>query len=213
MVLFVVMFLSYLAGSFSTARFIARRFGNLDITKSGSKNPGASNVYLLMGFRYALLVTIVDLMKGYLPARIIGQFAYQIQPFWWINERSEIMLAVGISAVIGHIYPIYYNFRGGKGVATISGVLLAVAPISTVIALLVWLAALSWKRTFSLASLTAAITFPIALYFIEGERRLAILGWGMTVPLLLLFTHVENIKRLLKHSELPIEENEEPQDG
>ncbi len=204
---------SYLMGSFPTAALVADKIKNLDIFKSGSRNPGASNVFRLMGFRWALLVLTVDMLKGYLPVRLTEEWLQQLSKENPQIHPETIKALVGLAAVSGHIFPITTRFKGGKGAATIGGVLVALAPTASSISLLVWAIVLYVLRKFSLASLAASITFPFAVYVFEGKRTLSSLGWGMLVPLLLTATHRENIRRLRKGDELPVKLRMEREDG
>ncbi|MBZ0263470.1 glycerol-3-phosphate 1-O-acyltransferase PlsY [bacterium] len=209
--LLLAMFGAYLIGSFPTAAVVAKRFGGVSIFEQGSGNPGTSNVYRVLGLRWALLVLSIDILKGYLPARLAGRFIDLIEKDPWFTEASEVMVVVGLGAILGHIYPIYTKFQGGKGVATTGGVLMSVAPYASVASLVTWLITLRWKRTFSLASLAAAIIFPFALYFFEGGRRFDVIGWGMIVPLLVILTHKSNLQRILQRDEFGMKNEKKEQ--
>lgn len=209
----IAMILAYLIGSFPTAYYVAKSVGGISIFQHGSGNPGASNVYRVLGLKWAVLVVVTDVAKGFLPTKLAGYFADSFPPWFRIDDRGEIMVAIGLCAVIGHIYPVYMKFRGGKGVATMGGMLFAVAPIASSLTILVWTLALGWKKIFSLASLAAAMTFPFALYFFDGARKLSTLGWGLLVPLVLLITHHDNIRRLVNHDELEMKKKMDEKDG
>ncbi len=205
----LVILFGYLAGSIPTAVIIAKRFGGIDVFSEGSGNPGASNVFRLMGFKWAVVVMTIDIFKGFIPVYLVGQFhEYFLHPIFARNY-IWVMLWAGAGAVVGHLLPLYTKFRGGKGVATSGGVMLALAPMASSVVLMVWAVVLYWKRTFSVASLVAACVFPLSLYCFEGEQQKSVFMWSLIVPVMLFATHRSNLKRLWQGEEFPMNENEE----
>ena len=118
-----------MVGSIPTALIVSRKFFGVDIRDYGSGNMGATNTFRVLGKKYGSIVMLVDILKGMLAVAL-----YNLLPYYLGNEldRTNFMLALGISAVIGHIFPIYANFKGGKGVATLFGMILAIQPIIAV---------------------------------------------------------------------------------
>ncbi|HEB84548.1 MAG TPA: glycerol-3-phosphate 1-O-acyltransferase [Bacteroidetes bacterium] len=205
-ILLLVIVPGYLVGSFPTAVLVARLNG-VDIFREGSGNPGASNVYRLLGLRWAFLVLAIDLMKGFIPVALAARWLAMHggpHPF----SHTVILATLGFATFFGHVKSIFLHFQGGKGVATLFGALFAIAPQAMSLVVLVYLTALLGTRTFSLASLCAAAAFPICLLVREGRYDWPTFGWSMLVPTLLLWTHRSNLKRLLRHEELPMRHDE-----
>lgn len=183
--------LAYLLGSLSSAILICRVSGQPDPRSQGSKNPGASNVLRIAGKRYAFQVLLFDVFKGWLPVFLAKQAGMTMPLLGW----------VAFFAFLGHLYPVFFKFRGGKGVATALGGLLALAwPIATV-AILSWLVMIALFRIISLASITTAgVVFGYALYHLSFKNNFPIL----LMSLLLIMRHHTNIRRLLAGKETTI---------
>lgn len=184
----VVTILSYLIGSIPTG-FIVGKFAGVDVRSAGSGNIGATNVARVMGKGRGLLTLIADVAKGFLPALAARKMGF----------GDTAVALVGAVAFLGHLYPIFLKFRGGKGVATAFGVLLAVAPQATLVPLAVFIAVALPSRMVSAGSIGAAIATPIALWFFSYPTPLVALGVFFAV--LVVVRHRENIKRLLQGTE------------
>lgn len=190
--------LGYLVGSLSFAVIVSRVMGLNDPRTYGSKNPGATNV-LRSGSKAAAIVTLLlDAAKGWLPVALVHWFG---QPYG-LGEGTMAM--AGLAAFIGHVYPIFFRFAGGKGVATALGVLLGISPILGLAVAATWLAMAWFFRYSSLASLTAAVAAPILYVLGDG------LAWYLNksvllslsvMSLLLIYRHAENIGRLARGTE------------
>jgi len=181
---------AYLAGSIPTS-FLAARYGaGIDLREHGSKNLGATNVYRVLGWRYAVPVGLFDVAKGAVPVFLAAAFL----PQPWAP------LAIGVAAVVGHVFPVFLKFRGGKGVATAAGVVLALAPAALGIAALVWLGVLFGTGYMSLASMLGAVTFPVAAWLVYPGDGYA-LAVGIGLALFIVYTHRSNIRRLLSGTE------------
>ena len=188
---------AYLLGSIPTALWVGRRFfGLADIREHGSGNAGATNTFRVLGPRAGSAVLLIDALKGfvaayYLPAWLIAQGA--IAP----EHELYYRLGCGALAVVGHIYPVFAQFRGGKGVATILGMMLGVAPATVGVCLLVFIVMLLLFRYVSLASMTAGVTFALLQLlppFRPAQPFLVYVGFGLAA--LLIYTHRANIGRL-----------------
>lgn len=173
---------TYLLGSVNSAVLVARSHG-LDIRAAGSGNPGASNVYRTLGTRSAVLVYLLDLLKGCVPA-LLGMLMGG--PGW--------AAAAGAAAVIGHCYPVFFGFRGGKGVATAGGVLLVVSPLAMLATVVVYVALTLWLRVSAVGSLAAAALVMPGL-LATGVRGWA-LAWFGFMLVLILWRHRSNLSRL-----------------
>lgn len=199
--LIIVLVACYLLGSLPTSALVARWY-RIDIRGKGSGNPGATNVLRVIGWRPALLVLLVDVAKGFLAAWWVAGFAANETAAW---PPSSLTVAAGIAAVVGHIWPIFSGFRGGKGVATGGGVLLAADPWSFGIALSTFAVVVGATRLVSLASLSAAALLPILLTALRltGAREVpvALIGYAFGLAALVAFAHRGNLAQLIAGTE------------
>lgn len=190
--------LGYLIGSLSFAVIVSRVMGLNDPRTFGSKNPGATNV-LRSGNKGAAVITLLlDAAKGWLPVMLVKWFG---KPY---GLEEGTMALVGLAAFVGHLYPVFFNFVGGKGVATAAGVLLGISWVLGLAAGATWLIMAYFFRYSSLASLTAAVFAPV--YYIFGDGVAWYLNKGVMfslciMSLLLIYRHAENIGRLIKGKE------------
>jgi glycerol-3-phosphate acyltransferase PlsY len=179
---------AYVVGMLPSAIVVARAKG-VDITSFGSGNPGASNVARAIGWKYGSLVFVLDAAKGAIPALLL------------IGHRPSAYIC-GAMAIVGHIFPITRGFKGGKGIATGGGVLLALHPVIMVIAALSWIAIMKLSKKASVASI-AIVPLVVVLLLITGKPAwevLAFVGLGLLIEI----RHLSNIKRLLSGSEPPV---------
>lgn len=182
--------LAYLIGSISTAILVSRLLGLPDPRHSGSGNPGATNVLRLGGKLPAALTLLGDILKGWLPVLVFLQLDYL---------PSAMIALIGLAAFLGHLYPLYFEFKGGKGVATAVGVVLAISPITALLLIATWLITAAAFRYSSLAALVAALAAPIYLSLVAPDPWLVAMLCIMVFFLYL--RHLENIKRLLSGTE------------
>ncbi|MFC2117052.1 glycerol-3-phosphate 1-O-acyltransferase PlsY [Bacteroidota bacterium] len=191
--------LAYLLGSIPTAVWIGKIFYNKDVREYGSKNAGASNTFRILGIKAGIPVLIIDILKGYA--------AVNLAHFSTIAETQNenfviIQLFFGIAGVIGHIFPIYAGFRGGKGVATLLGFVIAIHPFAALISVGIFVLCLIKSRYVSLSSMLAGITFPITLILIFKITTISLALFSILVAILIIITHKNNIGRLLRKEEL-----------
>ena len=186
--------LAYLVGSIPSAYLAGRLARGIDLREHGSGNLGATNVLRVLGWRVALPVFVADILKGALPVMLL--------PGWTATDDPERWaIAFGLAAILGHVRPIFLLWKGGgKGVATAAGVFLALTPIPTLIALLVFVAVLLVWGYVSLGSLSAAVALPVAVALIEGWRA-PVLVVALLVALFVFWTHRANIGRLRRGEE------------
>ena len=183
--------LAYLIGATPTS-YVAGRLGRgIDLRQHGSHNLGATNVYRVLGWRYAIPVGLIDVAKGVVPVAILGP---------WSNGPAWFTVALGIAAVLGHMFSPYVRFRGGKGVATTAGVFLALAPLAVLISLAIWGATLWLSGYVSVGSLTVAVLFPLWVRLTAPGEPYT-LGAAIVLALLLVYTHRANIRRLREGTE------------
>lgn len=188
----IAILISYMIGSLPFGYWIARLLGK-DITQEGSKNIGATNVARVLGRGPGLLVFVLDVLKGFLPAFIGGQI---------LSEQHTYLIAsvvLGTSAVVGHMYSVWLKFKGGKGVATALGVLFAVTPHVALIALGVFILCFTMYRWVSLSSIVAALTAPFSSFLLSYPNWLVIVYMGLSV--FIIFKHRANIIRIVQRTE------------
>ncbi len=189
--------MAYLLGSIPTAVWIGKAFYNVDVREFGSGNAGATNTFRVLGKKAGIPVLIIDILKGCL-AVLLSYFS-GLQS--GSNDFISLQLGLGIAALLGHIFPIFAGFRGGKGVATILGIVVCICPQASVLALLVFLITLFSSRIVSLSSMLAGLSFPIVLIFVLGNTNPILSVFSIIVALLLIITHRKNIKRLIAKQE------------
>ncbi len=177
---------SYLLGSVPTSYIVGRWIAGKDLRQHGSKNLGATNVYRVLGLKYAIPVALVDVTKGVVAVTVI---APQVSAEPWVP------IAFATAAVLGHVFPVFLKFRGGKGVATAGGAVLVLAPTALAVSLVVWVVALTLTGYMSVASVLGALVFPVAVWFVMPEDSYAV-AVGLALAAFIVFTHRTNIRRL-----------------
>jgi len=199
-IIFIII-ISYLLGSIPFGIIITRLWKGIDIREHGSKNPGATNVYRVLGPVPALIVLILDIGKGLVATLWLSRISIG-QP---ILNPVSLMILAGIAVILGHTFPIFAGFKGGKGVATGLGVLISLAPFETVLALLLFLIIVGITRYVSLGSLSSASFILLALafekYYLHKPISLELLITVMVLTFFIFYTHRSNIKRLLNGTE------------
>jgi glycerol-3-phosphate acyltransferase PlsY len=183
---------SYLLGAVPTSYLAGRLFRGIDLREHGSRNLGATNLYRVLGWRYAIPVGLFDAAKGLVPVLV---FAPRV-------STSELFaLICGLVAVVGHVFSVFVGFKGGKGVATAAGVMLGLTPAALGVAVVVWVALVYLTGYVSVGSIVAAAIFPLAVYLIDPPDRPAILWLDIAVAAAIVWFHRANIQRLLKGTE------------
>lgn len=200
---FLLTLIAYLIGSVPTAVWVSQRFFSIDIRDYGSGNAGATNVYRVLGPKWGTLVMIGDMLKGVLAAQLVFLLP-DYEPEGMAFQNLQTLL--GLAAVIGHIFPIWADFRGGKGVATIFGMVLGISPLTAVGCVSIFSLVLYLTRFVSLSSILASISFPVFILVVFNVENPLYRVFAITVALLVLLTHQKNIGRLLngKEGKLPI---------
>lgn len=190
--------LSYLIGAIPTAVWVGKLFYKIDIREHGSGNAGATNTFRVLGKAAGIPVLLFDIFKGFFAAFFVV-FIDSIIP--GTKEYVNLQLLFGSIAVFGHIFPIYAGFKGGKGVASLLGVTLAIAPIPGLIAFGIFTVSLLISKYVSLSSILAGISYPIMVIVIFKTPITSLMIFSITIAVLLLFTHHKNIERLIKREE------------
>ncbi len=189
---------AYLIGSVPSAVWIGQAFYGIDVREYGSGNAGATNTFRVLGKKAGIPVLLLDILKGFLALQLVefvGNYLPDTQQF--VNFK----LALGIAALLGHIFPIFAGFRGGKGVATLLGILIGVQPMAALICSLIFLVMLTITGYVSLGSMAAAIAYPFIIMLVLNETIPTVNIFAMAVAILVLITHQKNIERLLRGTE------------
>ncbi len=189
---------AYLVGSIPTAVWVGKIFYGIDVREHGSGNAGATNTVRVLGYKAGIPVMLFDIFKGWFVVQVVAWLSI---PGLIPNGVTYVMIGCAIAAVLGHIFPLYAGFRGGKGVGTLAGVGLALYPLALLIVLGVFIVILAITHYVSLSSILGSISFPFIVYFITGERHIALLVLAILVAIFVPLTHRQNIKRLLKGKE------------
>lgn len=190
--------LAYLIGSFPSAVWVGRTFFSIDVREYGSGNAGATNTFRVLGKTAGIPVLLMDVLKGFIAVKL----AYFIGDYDPNNPETFIdyELALGVCALIGHIFPVYVGFRGGKGVATMLGILLAVHWHAALICVGIFLITLTFSGFVSLSSMLSGVMFPIIIMVFYSTNS-SINIFSLAVAVLVLVTHQRNIERLLAKDE------------
>jgi glycerol-3-phosphate acyltransferase PlsY len=189
---------AYLIGSIPTALIISKKYFGIDIREYGSGNMGATNTFRVLGSRFGTIVMICDILKGMAAVAL-----YNLLPYYLSNEldRTNLMIGLGLAATLGHIYPIWAEFKGGKGVATLFGMILAIQPNVAVSCVAVFLLVLYLTRYVSLSSILAGVALPICVLWIYNEKEVFYRVFAVAVACLIVLTHQKNLSRIFKGNE------------
>lgn len=193
-----ILVLAYFIGSIPTSVWIGRLYFDLDLREHGSKNAGSTNAIRILGWKPGLIVLVIDIFKGWLAVNLVHLTNYYIPQ---TGDFIEFQLLLGIAAILGHIFPVYVGFKGGKGVATLFGLVLAINPEPTLICTGIFVITLILSKYVSLSSMIAGFAFPVMVIFVFKTTTPALVIFSLIIAVLLLFTHQKNIERLLRREE------------
>ena len=197
--------ISYLTGSFPSAVWVGKIFFNKDVREYGSGNAGATNTFRVLGKSAGIPVLLLDVLKGWVSVNYIIFLSEDFIPISGsvTSTQFEIQLAFGIAAVVGHLFPIFTGFRGGKGIATLLGILIGLNFTAALFSLLIFVFVFVISKYVSLASILASMTFPVVVFQIlkESEVNSSLEMFAIFVPILTLITHQKNIERLIRGEE------------
>ena len=194
----LVIVLAYLIGSIPTSVWVSRHFFGIDIREYGSGNAGATNTFRVLGPKWGTVVMVVDMLKGTAAVNLV-----LLLPQYADSETLflNLQISLGLAAVLGHIFPIWAEFRGGKGVATLFGLVLGISPWTALSCSGVFILVLLLTRFVSLSSILASVAFPIFILVIFNVDNPIYRVFAIAVALMVILTHQKNIGRLLKGSE------------
>ncbi|MBX2821530.1 MAG: glycerol-3-phosphate 1-O-acyltransferase PlsY [Rhodothermaceae bacterium] len=206
--LLLIVVISYCIGSIPGSLWVGKWIYKTDLRKHGSGNPGATNAYRVLGWKAGLLSTIIDMGKGYVAAGLVPGLVSALG----IDSLPDAFIGLGIAllagaaAVVGHMFPLWAKFKGGKGVNTAAGILIAITPLNMLIVFVIFCLVL-WRTSYvSLASMTAASSYPISLIlqkyvFGQNELQTGLIVFGVLLAAGIVLAHHSNIKRLLNGTE------------
>ena len=187
--------IAYLIGGIPFGLLIGRLVKGIDVRQHGSGNLGATNVFRVVGKKWGIFVLLLDAFKGYAACALPVLLAFSLNPY--------ALLGLGVAAILGHVFPVWLGFKGGKGVATSLGVFLALIPVPTLWTFALWILLFLIFRIISLASLAAACAFPAVIFFTLRSQSYfpAYFGIALCLAAFIFYTHRANLKRLLHGEE------------
>ena len=191
----ILLLAAYILGSIPSAVWIGKYFFKIDVREYGSGNAGATNTFRVLGKKAGIPVLAIDVLKGFASVKLA--FLQNVIPHdVTSNPFMNLMLALGIAALLGHIFPVFAAFRGGKGIATLLGIVFAVMWEAALIAVLLFLLVLIISKYVSLGSMLAGLAFPVLIIFVFEEQASSLKVFSGVIAVLVLVTHQKNITRL-----------------
>jgi acyl phosphate:glycerol-3-phosphate acyltransferase len=190
----VLLAAAYLLGATPTSYWVGKGVHGVDLRTAGSGNLGATNTFRVLGWKAALPVMLVDILKGWAPVAL-----FPLIP--GVPGTPRWLLAFGAAAILGHVYPFWVGFRGGKGVATSAGVFMGLAPWAVLVALVVWIMVVFSSRIVSLGSIAAALVLPIAVLLTPTRGGTAVQVFAFVLGAFVILAHRGNIRRLMRGEE------------
>ncbi len=187
---------AYILGSIPSAVWIGKTFYSIDVRDYGSGNAGATNTFRVLGWKPGIIVFIIDTIKGFFAVYLLN-----FTPILKYDFATLLLIIAAILAVTGHIFPLFARFKGGKGVATMLGVVLAIHPVAGLWALGAFAVVFFTLQYVSLGSLVAALVFPMVIFVFYPEEDIYMKIFAIVLALVLFFSHRSNIKRLINRTE------------
>lgn len=206
----LIIILSYLVGSFPTAVMVSKKFHGFDIREKGSGNMGSTNAFRLLGWKWGLTVQIIDVFKGIFAVTIIAYLLgrdLNLGKLTWLEDFTLVKMIAGFSAIAGHIWSFFVNFKGGKGINTAAGMLIGIVPIDVSIGVGIFLIVVVLSGFISLGSISAAIAIPLSLLIRYNIFHIQVPGYHILIVFLLIvmglviYTHRKNVVRLFNGTE------------
>jgi len=193
---------AYLLGSVSSAVWIGKMLYGIDVRQHGSGNAGATNVIRVLGYKAGIPVMLVDVFKGWLAVQVAIWFPV---PGLSYDMMVYVRIGMAMAAVLGHVFPVYSGFKGGKGVGTIAGAGISLFPLAILVVLAIFIIVLAVTHFVSLSSILASLAFPFVVFFLFGIRHPGLVGLSVVVAVFIPVTHRKNIMRLMKGEERKFE--------
>lgn len=188
---------AYLLGSIPSAVWIGKFFYKIDVREYGSGNAGATNTFRVLGKKAGIPVLLIDTLKGF--AAVSLAYLSKYEP--GSNQFINLQLVLGIASLVGHIFPIFASFRGGKGIATLLGIILAVHTSAALISIGIFIVVLLISSYVSLGSMIAAVAFPVIVIVVFQTKVPSLIIFSILIAIMVLITHQKNIERLLRREE------------
>lgn len=195
----ILLTIAYLIGSLPTAVIVSKQFFGIDIREHGSGNAGATNTFRILGKKAGIVVMIVDMLKAVAAVQLARLSSYD-----WVFQIEQVVnlqIGLGLCAILGHIFPIWAGFRGGKGVASLFGMILAIQPQVALLLVVVFVGMLILTRYVSLSSIVASLAFPVMILFVYQNQEPLYKLFAIATAVLVVLTHHKNINRLLQGNE------------
>lgn len=189
---------AYLVGSVPSSIWVGKWFFGIDVRDFGSKNAGATNTFRTIGKRAGFPVLFFDVFKGWAAVYFIAKYSSY---FPGSNAYINLQMAIGIAAVLGHVFPIYERFKGGKGVATLLGIVLAINFPAAIFCFGIFIIVYLISQYVSLGAIAAAVSFPLVTIFVFKAESNSLIYFSIVLAVLVVFRHRKNIERLMKHEE------------
>ncbi len=190
--------LAYFIGSIPSAVWVGKLFYNIDVRQHGSGNAGATNVIRVLGYKAGIPVLLIDVFKGWAAVQVIFLFPH---PGLSEDFITYVRICMAFAAVLGHVFPVFAGFKGGKGVGTLAGAAIALYPLDLLVVLALFITTLAMTRYVSLASILCGISFPLIVIFITGQEHPGLIILSIVVAVFIPLTHIKNIKRLIRGEE------------
>ncbi|MBK7257371.1 MAG: glycerol-3-phosphate 1-O-acyltransferase PlsY [Ignavibacteriae bacterium] len=206
----IIAIISYLLGSIPTSIIVARKARGIDIRHYGSGNAGGTNVIRVLGWKAGVFVILLDMAKGMVATMLVARLMEGPMPFTNatpFDDFTVVQIIAGCSAILGHIWTVFAGFKGGKGIATAGGMLIGIAPVEVAVSFGVFAIVFLLTHYVSLGSLSAAVAFPLTMFFRENVFMVDVRGYGtliffaIGIALLIIYTHRSNITRLMQGTE------------
>lgn len=193
----ILLIAAYLIGSIPTALWVGKAFYNVDLREKGSRNAGATNTIRILGVKTGVPVLVFDIFKGFIATKLTAF----LDPNLGNLVITQVKLLLGLIAVMGHLFPIFAQFQGGKGIATLLGIFFGIHPLSALVSLGIFAVGFTATRIVSVSSLLAVTAYPIITWFIFNEKNTTFTAFILLFVAVVWYTHRHNLRRILKGKE------------
>lgn len=193
--------LAYHLGSIPTAVWVGRAWYGLDVREHGSKNAGATNTFRVLGKKPGIVVLAVDIVKGFLAVSIVKWFVIVMALDFTFDDVVQVQVVCAVAAILGHIFPVFAGFKGGKGVATSLGIIVGLEPLSALICIGLFLIVFIISNYVSLGAIIVAFAFPVVVWWVTDNSSDVLFIFSIILSLAVIAAHRKNIIRLIKGEE------------
>lgn len=193
--------IAYHLGSIPTAVWVGKAWYNIDVREHGSKNAGATNTFRVLGKKPGIIVLAVDIIKGFLAVSLVKWFNYFMALDHTFDEVVQVQVVCAVAAILGHIFPVFAGFKGGKGVATSLGVIVGLEPLSALICIVLFLIVFIISNYVSLGAIVVSFAFPAVVWWVTNNSSDVLFIFSIILSLAVIAAHRKNIKRLIKGEE------------